>query len=341
MTRTNSCAKSGQEKCKSRAMNAVQSSLLVHPYQTSLCNNAALVVVRRHSDQQLQSSNRLDNPVSPDRALTNNEMWSKESNGGHPVTWPDTASQPQEQTNNTTMSLDIPLKSTGTTITRTEGQQQPASKRRRSNQLTHRRGSRVRLRFALNKERKASTTLGIIMSAFTLCWFPFFVLALVRPFMSHQTASLVIPRWLSSLFLWLGYANSFLNPVIYATTNKDFRLPFREILCLRCKSLNSVMREDFYQSQYGNNQQLMDATANNNKSGLMAGQASSPSSSSSTSHPKGNRRRRHRRCSTESVGMEHNNRKMGNAAPEEDDATDYGLMTAGHRESSSSATAFL
>ncbi|XP_046455515.1 5-hydroxytryptamine receptor 1-like [Daphnia pulex] len=119
------------------------------------------------------------------------------------------------------------------------------------NQL-QRRGSRNRLRFALNKERKASTTLGIIMSAFTLCWFPFFVLALVRPFMSHQTASLVIPRWLSSLFLWLGYANSFLNPVIYATTNKDFRLPFREILCLRCKSLNSVMREDFYQSQYGN-----------------------------------------------------------------------------------------
>jgi 5-hydroxytryptamine receptor 7 len=99
---------------------------------------------------------------------------------------------------------------------------------------------------------QASTTLGIIMSAFTLCWFPFFVLALVRPFMSHQTASLVIPHWLSSLFLWLGYANSFLNPVIYATTNKDFRLPFREILCLRCKSLNSVMREDFYQSQYGN-----------------------------------------------------------------------------------------
>ncbi|XP_045035372.1 LOW QUALITY PROTEIN: 5-hydroxytryptamine receptor 1 [Daphnia magna] len=344
MTRTNSCPKSGQEKCKSKVMNPVQSSLLVHPYPTSVCDNAALIVVRRHSDQQLQTSNRRDNPPATDQALTNNEMWSKDSNGGHPVTWPDTASKPQEQTNNTTMSstVDIALKSTGTTINRTEGQR-PPSKRRRSNQLTHRRGSRVRLRFALNKERKASTTLGIIMSAFTLCWFPFFVLALVRPFMSHQTASLVIPRWLSSLFLWLGYANSFLNPVIYATTNKDFRLPFREILCLRCKSLNSVMREEFYQSQYGNNQQPMDTTANNNKSGLMAGhQASSPSSSSSTSHPKvsGNRRRR-RRCSTESVGMEQNNRKIGNAATEEDDATDYGLMTAGHRESSSSATAFL
>ena len=114
---------------------------------------------------------------------------------------------------------------------------------------------KLRLWFCVLKNlllQQASTTLGIIMSAFTLCWFPFFVLALVRPFMSHQTASLVIPHWLSSLFLWLGYANSFLNPVIYATTNKDFRLPFREILCLRCKSLNSVMREDFYQSQYGN-----------------------------------------------------------------------------------------
>jgi len=77
---------------------------------------------------------------------------------------------------------------------------------------------------------KASTTLGIIMSAFTLCWLPFFVLALVRPFMTQPD---LIPRWLSSLFLWLGYANSFLNPVIYATTNKDFRLPFKEILCLR------------------------------------------------------------------------------------------------------------
>lgn len=31
------------------------------------------------------------------------------------------------------------------------------------------------------KEHKASTTLGIIMSAFIFCWFPFFVLALVRP----------------------------------------------------------------------------------------------------------------------------------------------------------------
>ncbi len=90
---------------------------------------------------------------------------------------------------------------------------------------------RINSETLLLSNTQASTTLGIIMSAFTLCWFPFFVLALARPFVSQP--DLVIPRWLSSLFLWLGYANSFLNPVIYATTNKDFRLPFREILCLR------------------------------------------------------------------------------------------------------------
>ncbi|XP_014252811.2 5-hydroxytryptamine receptor 1B-like [Cimex lectularius] len=105
-----------------------------------------------------------------------------------------------------------------------------------------------KLRFQLAKERKASTTLGIIMSAFTICWLPFFVLAIVRPFLQDQDA---IPSTLSSLFLWLGYANSLLNPVIYATLNRDFRRPFQQILYFRCGSLNHMMREEFYQSQYG------------------------------------------------------------------------------------------
>ncbi|XP_012287540.1 5-hydroxytryptamine receptor 1 [Orussus abietinus] len=105
-----------------------------------------------------------------------------------------------------------------------------------------------RLRFQLVKERKASTTLGIIMSAFTICWLPFFVLALVRPFLHDANA---IPQSLSSLFLWLGYCNSLLNPIIYATLNKDFRKPFREILYFRCSNLNHMMREEYYQSQYG------------------------------------------------------------------------------------------
>lgn len=104
-----------------------------------------------------------------------------------------------------------------------------------------------KLRFQLAKERKASTTLGIIMSAFVVCWLPFFVLALIRPFLEEGT----IPDALSALFLWLGYINSLLNPIIYATLNRDFRKPFQEILFFRCSNLNHMMREEFYHSQYG------------------------------------------------------------------------------------------
>ncbi|CAL8125376.1 unnamed protein product [Orchesella dallaii] len=99
------------------------------------------------------------------------------------------------------------------------------------------------------KEHKASTVLGIIMSAFVICWLPFFVLALVRPFLSIN--GIEIPPWMGTLFNWLGYANSALNPVIYATLNRDFRKPFREILCLRCSTLDDMMRREFYHQQYG------------------------------------------------------------------------------------------
>lgn len=60
-----------------------------------------------------------------------------------------------------------------------------------------------KLRFQLAKERKASTTLGIIMSAFTVCWLPFFVLALVRPFLTKSDS---IPSSLSRCVRALGAA---------------------------------------------------------------------------------------------------------------------------------------
>lgn len=85
------------------------------------------------------------------------------------------------------------------------------------------------------------------MSAFTFCWLPFFVLALVRPFL--ETTNTL--KTVGSLFLWLGYSNSLFNPVIYATLNRDFRKPFQAILYFRCGSLNNMMREEFYHSQYG------------------------------------------------------------------------------------------
>ena len=97
-----------------------------------------------------------------------------------------------------------------------------------------------------SKDRKATKTLGVIMGAFTACWLPFFILALIRPFAGDY-----IPHWLNSLFLWLGYCNSFLNPIIYARFNRDFRTPFKEIICCRCTDINYRLRSESYIETYG------------------------------------------------------------------------------------------
>lgn len=98
------------------------------------------------------------------------------------------------------------------------------------------------------RERKASITLGVIMTAFTVCWLPFFILALLRPFSSHVYN---IPGWIVSFALWLGYANSMLNPIIYVTFHQDFRKAFSYLLCCQCATMGTRLREEAYQSQYG------------------------------------------------------------------------------------------
>jgi 5-hydroxytryptamine receptor 7 len=101
-----------------------------------------------------------------------------------------------------------------------------------------------------SREMKATKTLGIIMGGFTLCWLPFFILALCRPFLSPED----IPPSISSILMWLGYFNSFLNPVIYARFNREFRTPFKEILLFRCRGINYRLRSESYVEQYGPDQ---------------------------------------------------------------------------------------
>lgn len=108
-------------------------------------------------------------------------------------------------------------------------------------------------------ERKASTTLGIIVGAFIICWLPFFMLALIRPFYKSDD----IPHSVSSLFLWLGYCNSALNPIIYAIFNKEIRKPFILIMCLRWRNINELMREEYYQRQFGERRTRNDINGGN------------------------------------------------------------------------------
>uniref|UniRef100_A0A7E4W9Q2 G_PROTEIN_RECEP_F1_2 domain-containing protein n=1 Tax=Panagrellus redivivus TaxID=6233 RepID=A0A7E4W9Q2_PANRE len=96
-------------------------------------------------------------------------------------------------------------------------------------------------------EDKARKTLGIIMSVFIICWLPFFILALLK----SQKLVDYLPRWLDALTLWLGYSNSMLNPLIYCKYNREFRIPFREMLCCRFRTIQDVMRHESFKSKFG------------------------------------------------------------------------------------------
>ncbi|KAH8264134.1 hypothetical protein KR038_003335 [Drosophila bunnanda] len=78
----------------------------------------------------------------------------------------------------------------------------------------------------MRRERKAARTLGIIMSAFLICWLPFFLWYIV----SSLCDSCITPRLLVGILFWIGYFNSALNPIIYAYFNRDFRAAFKKTL---------------------------------------------------------------------------------------------------------------
>ncbi|XP_049823701.1 5-hydroxytryptamine receptor [Aethina tumida] len=78
------------------------------------------------------------------------------------------------------------------------------------------------------RERKAAKTLAIITGAFVLCWLPFFIMAVILPINAN-----LFEKYLISIFLWLGYFNSTLNPIIYTIFSPEFRHAFKKILCGR------------------------------------------------------------------------------------------------------------
>ncbi|XP_067097842.1 trace amine-associated receptor 13c-like [Osmerus mordax] len=77
-------------------------------------------------------------------------------------------------------------------------------------------------------ERKAAKTLGIVVGVFIFCWMPFFVYSIIDPYINFGTPTAVV-----EVFVWLGYFNSTLNPIIYALFYPWFRKCFHLIVTLK------------------------------------------------------------------------------------------------------------
>ncbi|XP_021423026.2 D(5)-like dopamine receptor [Oncorhynchus mykiss] len=97
------------------------------------------------------------------------------------------------------------------------------------------------------KETKVLKTLSIIMGVFVFCWLPFFVVNCIVPFCDINDVGdrLCVSNTTFNMFVWFGWANSSLNPVIYAF-NADFRKAFSTILgCNRYCSSSTVEAVNF------------------------------------------------------------------------------------------------
>ncbi|XP_071949289.1 probable G-protein coupled receptor No18 [Antedon mediterranea] len=77
-----------------------------------------------------------------------------------------------------------------------------------------------------SRDWKALKTVVVVIGVFILCWVPFATTYVLEVFCLKCEFS----STLLSLVLWLGYANSVVNPVIYAFLNRPFRKAFKRLL---------------------------------------------------------------------------------------------------------------
>jgi len=158
----------------------------------------------------------------------------------------------ESKSNETIQSVNMRLNVSYGNIDKADGRRNSNVKKLSNFIYSHFSGKRNSGLSSSGKNQKATKTLGVIMGCFILCWLPFFILAVFKPIPlgnGFYVAS-YIPKWLDSLLLWLGYFNSALNPMIYARFNREFRRPFVEILCFRCKGINDKLRDEERKKMY-------------------------------------------------------------------------------------------
>lgn len=88
------------------------------------------------------------------------------------------------------------------------------------------------------REHKATVTLAAVIGAFVVCWLPYFIMFTVLGLKEHPDPN-TVPAY--PIVMWLGYANSALNPILYGALNRDFRSAYSHLLRCRCPSYSAWM----------------------------------------------------------------------------------------------------
>ena len=80
----------------------------------------------------------------------------------------------------------------------------------------------------LKRNRKAARMLGLLVTAFLICWFPFSVCYPLGQFYPNAA-----PNYLTIIIWWMGYLNSTINPFLYVYSNKTIRRSVRDLFYKR------------------------------------------------------------------------------------------------------------
>ncbi|XP_045159152.1 5-hydroxytryptamine receptor 6-like [Mercenaria mercenaria] len=84
--------------------------------------------------------------------------------------------------------------------------------------------------------RKATVTLGIIVGAYVVTWAPFLVINVT------DAICRCVPAKLFTAFVWLGWCNSLINPIIYPFFMRDFRKVYSTALLKLCPCLKLICK---------------------------------------------------------------------------------------------------